>query len=123
MGRLERIPPAELFPPPCLVGFSPVTSPKRVFRVDSPCSRFGLVTGASDHLTEESGIMLVLTRRQGEAIVINGDIQVSIVAVQGGKVRVGIEAPDWMTVDRQEIHERRSECGGRVQEPTGGATP
>jgi carbon storage regulator len=67
--------------------------------------------------------MLVLTRRQGEAIIINGDIHVSIVAIQGGKVRIGIEAPDWMTVDRQEVHERRSEFGDCVQEPTGGATP
>jgi carbon storage regulator len=65
--------------------------------------------------------MLVLTRKQGEAIVINGEIQVSVVAIQGGKVRIGIEAPDWMTVDRQEIHERRSGIGDRVQETTGGA--
>jgi carbon storage regulator len=53
--------------------------------------------------------MLVLTRRPGETIVINGDIQVSVVALQGGKVRIGIDAPDWVTVDRQEVHQRRGE--------------
>jgi len=53
--------------------------------------------------------MLVLTRRQGEAIIINGEIQVTVVALQGGKVRLGIEAPEWMTVDRKEVHERRAE--------------
>ncbi len=53
--------------------------------------------------------MLVLTRRQGEAIIINGDIQVTVVALQGGKIRLGIEAPEWMTVDRKEIHDRRVE--------------
>lgn len=54
--------------------------------------------------------MLVLTRRPGEAIIINGDIQVTVVALQGGKIRLGIEAPDWVTVDRQEVHARRAEC-------------
>lgn len=53
--------------------------------------------------------MLVLTRRPGEAIIINGDIQVTVVALQGGKIRLGIEAPDWVTVDRQEVHARRAE--------------
>lgn len=53
--------------------------------------------------------MFVLTRRQGETIVINGDIQVSIIALKGGKVRIGIEAPEWVTVDRQEVHQRRAE--------------
>lgn len=53
--------------------------------------------------------MLVLTRRPGEAIIINGDIQVTVVALQGGKIRLGIEAPDWVTVDRQEVHTRRAE--------------
>ena len=53
--------------------------------------------------------MLVLTRRQGEAIILNGDIQVTVVAIQGGKVRLGIEAPEWVAVDRKEVHDRRKE--------------
>ncbi len=60
--------------------------------------------------------MLVLTRRQGETIIINGDIQVSVVALQGGKVRLGIEAPEWVTVDRQEVHDRRAEFADTEQE-------
>jgi carbon storage regulator len=51
--------------------------------------------------------MLVLTRRLGEEIVIDGNISVSIMAIQGNKVRVGIAAPDSVTVDRREVHERR----------------
>jgi carbon storage regulator len=51
--------------------------------------------------------MLVLTRRIGEEIVIGGNISVSIVAIQGNKVRLGIAAPDSVTIDRQEVHERR----------------
>ena len=53
--------------------------------------------------------MLVLTRREGETIIINGSIQVTLVALQGGKVRLGIEAPEWVTVDRKEVHDRRAE--------------
>jgi carbon storage regulator len=52
--------------------------------------------------------MLVLSRRVGEEIVIDGSIRVVIVAVHGNKVRIGVEAPPDVPVDRQEIHERRS---------------
>lgn len=52
--------------------------------------------------------MLVLSRRVGETIVINGDIQVTIVAVKGDRIRLGIQAPDYVSVDRQEVHERRT---------------
>jgi len=51
--------------------------------------------------------MLVLTRRIGEEIVIGGNICVSVVAVQGNKVRLGIAAPDSVTIDRREVHVRR----------------
>jgi carbon storage regulator len=51
--------------------------------------------------------MLVLTRRLGESLIIDGGIQVTVVAVQGNKVRLGIVAPDTVRVDRQEVHDRR----------------
>jgi carbon storage regulator len=51
--------------------------------------------------------MLVLTRRLDEAIVINGDIRVTVVSIRGDTVRLGITAPKDVRVDRQEIHERR----------------
>jgi carbon storage regulator len=53
--------------------------------------------------------MLVLTRRVGESIVIDGGIQIAVVAVQGNKVRLGIVAPDSVRIDRQEVHARRAE--------------
>ena len=53
--------------------------------------------------------MLVLTRRLGETIVIDGNIQVTVVAVQGERIRVGITAPKDVPVDRLEVHQRRSE--------------
>jgi carbon storage regulator len=51
--------------------------------------------------------MLVLMRRVGESIVIDGGIRVTVVSVQGERVRIGIEAPPDVRVDRQEVHERR----------------
>ena len=51
--------------------------------------------------------MLVLTRRVGEKIVISNDICITIVEVNGDRVRVGIEAPKSVRVDRHEVHVRR----------------
>jgi carbon storage regulator len=53
--------------------------------------------------------MLVLTRRIGEAIVIEGGIEITVVGIQGGKIRLGIVAPPSVRVDRQEVHARRAE--------------
>ena len=53
--------------------------------------------------------MLVLTRRVGEQIVIDGNIRVRVVAVKGGNVRLGISAPPSVTLDRLEVHERRGQ--------------
>jgi len=51
--------------------------------------------------------MLVLMRRPDESIVIDGHIRITVVSVKGDKVRIGIEAPPEVRVDRQEVHERR----------------
>ncbi len=53
--------------------------------------------------------MLVLTRRIGEEIIIDNRIRVTIVSIDGGKVRLGISAPPDVRVDRQEVHERRQQ--------------
>ena len=50
--------------------------------------------------------MLVFTRKPKESIVINGDIVVTVLAVQCGKVRLGIEAPREIPVHRQELYEK-----------------
>jgi carbon storage regulator len=52
--------------------------------------------------------MLVLSRRVGETIVIDDQIRVTVVAVHGDRVRLGIVAPPEVPVDRQEIHARRA---------------
>ena len=57
--------------------------------------------------------MLVLTRRVGEVIVIDDQIAVVVLAVQGNKVRVGVKAPPGVRVDRQEVRERRGEFAAK----------
>jgi carbon storage regulator len=51
--------------------------------------------------------MLILTRRAGEALRIGKDIEVTVMAVNGTQVRIGIKAPRDVTVDREEIAERK----------------
>jgi len=51
--------------------------------------------------------MLVLTRRLGEEIVILGNITVSVEAIEGNRVRIGVRAPTDIPVDRKEIHDLR----------------
>ena len=53
--------------------------------------------------------MLVLTRKVGEQIVIDGNIIVTVTAVDGNKVRIGVSAPPQVRIDRAEIHQARNE--------------
>ncbi|MFN7163075.1 MAG: carbon storage regulator [Pseudomonadota bacterium] len=47
--------------------------------------------------------MLLITRREGEALVINGSIEVRILEIRGGRVKLGVEYPAGNTVFRQEL--------------------
>jgi len=48
--------------------------------------------------------MLVLTRKSNQSIMIGDDIEVSVLAVMGEKVRVGIQAPRDIPVFRKEVY-------------------
>ena len=50
--------------------------------------------------------MLVLSRKSGESIVIDGVIKVQVLEVKGNVVRIGIEAPKEIAVYRSEVYER-----------------
>jgi carbon storage regulator len=47
--------------------------------------------------------MLVLTRKAGERIVIADNIVVEVLEVQGNRVRIGIQAPQGVTILREEL--------------------
>jgi carbon storage regulator len=64
--------------------------------------------------------MLVLTRKSNQSIMIGDDIEVSVLAIMGEKVRIGIQAPRDIPVFRKEVYleiqEERLEAGKGVRE-------
>lgn len=50
--------------------------------------------------------MLILTRRVGESIKISDSIDVTILGVKSGQVRIGINAPKDVSIHREEIYEK-----------------
>ena len=70
--------------------------------------------------------MLVLTRKSNQSIMIGDEIEISVLAIMGEKVRIGIEAPRSVPVFRKEVYveiqqgrrPRRAQ-GGRSSSSTG----
>jgi len=52
--------------------------------------------------------MLILTRRTGESLRIGDDVEVTVMAVNGSQVRIGIKAPRNIAVDREELRNANS---------------
>lgn len=47
--------------------------------------------------------MLVLTRQKNESIILGDDIRITIIDIEGDRVRVGIEAPKTLKIMRAEL--------------------
>lgn len=48
--------------------------------------------------------MLVLTRKQNEAIMIGDDIEITILAIEGEQIKLGINAPKNVDIHRKEVY-------------------
>jgi carbon storage regulator len=54
--------------------------------------------------------MLALSRKNGEAIVLDQNVRIVVVKVSGSKVILGVEAPDHIKVLREELVEEDEPC-------------
>jgi len=50
--------------------------------------------------------VLILTRRVGEKLIIGENVTVTVLAIEGNQIRVGIDAPRDVMVNREEIYQR-----------------
>jgi carbon storage regulator len=70
-------------------------------------------------MRREGMVMLVLTRKSNQSIMIGDDIEVSVLSVTGEKVRIGIQAPRDIPVFRKEVYveiqQERAQSGAREQ--------
>ena len=53
--------------------------------------------------------MLVLTRREDQSIMIDDDIKITILKINYGQVKIGVEAPREIAVHREEVYKRIQE--------------
>ncbi len=68
--------------------------------------------------------MLVLSRKEGEEVVIGDNIRLTVVAIRGNQVRLGVTAPPDVAIQRDELRPRGAEFGASPAPPPAlGAEP
>lgn len=66
--------------------------------------------------------MLVLSRKKGESVVVNGNIKIVVVDIRGDKARIGIEAPADVAVYRSEVLAKSATASESGEAAKGGET-
>jgi carbon storage regulator len=67
--------------------------------------------------------MLVLSRKPGESVVIDGRIKVKIVRLDGDVVKLGIEAPPDVPIHRQEVYDEIQQSNKQALQNNPGVAP
>ena len=63
--------------------------------------------------------MLALSRKKNEALIINNNVEVTILEVKGDQVKIGIEAPREIPVYRKEVYLQIQEANKQAMKPEG----
>ena len=63
--------------------------------------------------------MLALTRKKGEALVINNNIEITVLEVKGDQVKIGIAAPKEVPVYRKEVYIQIQEANKEAMQVSG----
>ncbi len=61
-------------------------------------------------------MMLILTRRVGESLMIGEDVTITVLGVKGNQVRIGVKAPKEVAVHREEILNKIEEAAAQESE-------
>lgn len=63
--------------------------------------------------------MLALSRKKGEALVINNNIEVTVLEIKGDQVKLGISAPKEVPIYRKEVYVQIQEANKAATEVSG----
>ena len=63
--------------------------------------------------------MLALTRKKGEALMVNNNVEITILEVRGDQVKIGIEAPKDVPIYRKEVYLQIQEANTMATETAG----
>ena len=61
--------------------------------------------------------MLIFTRKRDQSIVIGGEVEVTVIEVRGGQVKLGVRAPADVVVHRKEVFEAIQAENQRAAQP------
>lgn len=64
--------------------------------------------------------MLALSRRKGEALIINNDVEITVLEIKGEQVKIGIAAPKEVPVYRKEVYIQIQEANKEASANTEG---
>ena len=63
--------------------------------------------------------MLALSRKKGESIVVNNDVEVTILDIKGDQVKIGISAPKSVPIYRKEVYLQIQDANKAASESAG----
>ncbi len=61
--------------------------------------------------------MLVLSRKLGEKVIIGDNIRISVLTIEGNRVRLGLSAPKEVAIQREELLHRSEQVAPPAPEP------